>query len=236
MLLLLQLLLHMYGVLYACVSVAIFAASVAIIMQTVLHDFLVAHVTAGDAQPGESIIKLSAENHAQMEKVTVACVEEGRNFRILHSLLAQAPRKAPARSMLIVALRSADQVVDYKLSGSRDASIAFCKAEAEKLHMLWSYVWWCFQRSPKGSKHDAMRQLKAVLREADCLKQRVPPAKSRIPAILDAMAQSTIEVSDSDEDIVSEDDWLYPRRQPGSDDENEDVDLRYPLTSNIWSH
>ena len=227
MLLLLQLLLHMYGVLYACVSVAIFAASVAIIMQTVLHDFVVAHVTAGDAQHGESIIKLSAENHAQMEKVTVACVEEGRNFRILHSLLAQAPSKAPARSLLIVALRSADQVVDYKLSGSRDASMAFCKAEAEKLHMLWSYVWWCFQRSPKGSKHDAMRQLKAVLREADC-KQRVPPAKSRIPAILDAMAQSTIDVSDSDEDIVSEDDWLY--KQEESDDENEDVDVRYPLS------
>ena len=108
-------------------------------------------------------LEKTSEDDRQKKVISLNCFEVAGNTACLKELLEAAPGSAPSAADLCLGLKAADALLDYKLSGTSRLSPLWCRDEAEKIHMLWSFVWSCYCRSPTRSKSVNMQRLKFIL-------------------------------------------------------------------------
>ena len=127
-----------------------------------LHEHALQNFVDFNSSPA-SITKLE-DDKENTERVTVDAVAS--NYNVLYHLMSHHPkqRHLPKKD-LIKGLQAADHAVDYKMSGARTNSLYWARDEAEKLIMLWSYVWTCAKRS-KASRNARLQKLKYLLQDS----------------------------------------------------------------------
>ena len=127
-----------------------------------LHEYALQNFVDFTSSPA-SITTLE-DDKENTERVTVDAVAS--NYNVLYHLMSHHPkqRHLPKKD-LIKGLQAADHAVDYKMSGARTNSLYWARDEAEKLIMLWSYVWTCAKRS-KASRNARLQKLKYLLQDS----------------------------------------------------------------------
>ena len=127
-----------------------------------LHEYALQNFVDFTSSPA-SITTLE-DDKENTERVTVDAVAS--NYNVLYHLMSHHPkqRHLPKKD-LIKGLQAADHAVGYKMSGARTNSLYWARDEAEKLIMLWSYVWTCAKRS-KASRNARLQKLKYLLQDS----------------------------------------------------------------------
>jgi len=170
----------------------------------------------------QPLVALTRESAEVLERVTLQCLEDDTNFSIMEHLVKKNPGKAPPVGELIEGIEKSDGLLNYKMSGSPTMSPYFAACEGQKLHMLWSFIWWCYRRAPHTSKSAKLMRLKFYM--SSCMAE-YRESENMGTLALDEMVRQPhpIEIDSEDDDVPIEDD-PYPE----DDDVPIDIDAEYP--------
>jgi hypothetical protein len=108
-----------------------------------------------------------ASDELGFERVKLADIDD--NYTMLSAWFAGTP-KPPVTSILMKAFLHADQMEQRKHSNSTrlTSQTLWAKYEADKFHLLCTYVLRCWRRSQKGARSIALARLKLLLDKHGC--------------------------------------------------------------------
>eukprot|EP00959_Pyramimonas_sp_CCMP1952_P467877 9492317-Pyramimonas_sp.AAC.1 len=130
---------------------------------------------------GSSITELARDKlNPEYEKVDMSCFDNASTFSALKALITALPGPAPPSGQIREGLRAADAMVGFKLSGGARMSSSWTAEEAQKIHMLWSFLWSCFSRSPDRSKSVPVQRLKFILHSGGVVPARRTSSQSSL--------------------------------------------------------
>ncbi len=191
--------------------------------QSTIAQYFVVLARAEFLSPGQQLCTLSADKTSPaLEKVNLNTVDDPANYRMMQSFLYAHPGPAPPKNLVEDALKAADSMMDYGLSGGERMSPFFCADEAQKICMLWGFCWDCYCRAPERSKHTKMQRLKNVLSGQGA----IPPKHAAVDAESSAFGSSDQLEGDLAGELELEMDVAAPQDFTSIDDSDEVVPLQ----------
>ena len=192
--------------------------------QSTIAQYFVVLARAEFLSPGQQLCTLSADKTSPaLEKVNLNTVDDPANYRMMQSFLYAHPGPAPPKNLVEDALKAADSMMDYGLSGGERFSPFFCADEAQKICMLWGFCWDCYCRAPERSKHTKMQRLKNVLSGQGA----IPPKHAAVDAESSAFGSAGDQLEgDLAGELELEMDVAAPQDFTSIDDSDEVVPLQ----------
>ena len=151
------------------------------------------------AKPGMTF-ELQIDKGEEREKCGGASL--GENGSLLHAFLNTAYTPLPPPKEIVTqAIASADRQSGFAWSGPDRMSARqhqdWCRDEADKVHMLWMYLRYCFKRSPDGSRDPMLQRLKFLLKQITEGEGFYQGDSSQLPRYEDMDHEDTIERADN---------------------------------------
>ena len=142
------------------------------------------------------------------ERVTPSVIKQ--SYDILERVLTSFRRRPFRESLLQRAWKR------YRVLADRSRNDGWCVDEAQKLHMVWKWIWAAYKRKPELYKNEEIRKLKEMLADDRARSEHSSSGRSsdhaRVNTVDADEAEAVIDLSSDDDDYDEEE---------GSEDEGD---------------